>query len=167
MKSVPSNFSILEPLLSSPAITSTITLALIPLVGFQIILSQILAIQNNNHTQNTNIYMENPFSLKGKITRQTPNNFIIVKSITIILVYASRLKKKKKPLLFFFALTHINYLSQMRQSFFSILQYATPCFFFFFSLCGPYKNLINLIYITLPPNQPCSTQTPIQTQIGS
>ena len=86
--------------------------------------------------------MENPFSLKGKITRQTPNNFIIVKSITIILVYASRLlkKKKKKPLLFFFALTHINYLSQMRQSFFSILQYVAPCFFFFFHCVAPTKT---------------------------
>ena len=125
MKSVPSNFSILEPLLSSPAITSTITLALIPLVGFQIILSQILAIQNNNHTQNTNIYMENPFSLKGKITRQTLNNFTIIKSITIVFVYVSRLKKKISHV--FFALTHINYLSQMRHPVsFSFFRYVAP-----------------------------------------
>ena len=62
-------------------------------VGSQIILSTILAIQNNNHTQEHKIYVENPFSLKGKTTRQTPNNLTIIKSITIILVYVSRLKK--------------------------------------------------------------------------
>ena len=62
-------------------------------VGSQIILSTILAIQNNNHTQERKIYVENPFSLKGKTTRQTPNNLTIIKSITIILVYVSRLKK--------------------------------------------------------------------------
>ena len=42
--------------------------------------------------------MENPFSLKGKTTGQTLNNFIIIKLITIIFVYVSWLKKK--PLLF-------------------------------------------------------------------
>ena len=54
--------------------------------------------------------MENHFSLKGKTTKQTSNNFTIIKSITIILIYVSRLKKKN--LLFFSALTHTNYLSQ-------------------------------------------------------
>ena len=48
--------------------------------------------------------MENPLSLKGKTMGQTPNNFTIIKSITLILMYASRLKKKS--LLFFFILTH-------------------------------------------------------------
>ena len=43
--------------------------------------------------------MKNHFSLKGKkekgkITRQTLNNFTIIKSITIILMYVSQLKKK-------------------------------------------------------------------------
>ena len=47
-------------------------------VGSQIILSTILAIQINNHTQEHKIYVENPFSLKGKTMRQTPNNFIII-----------------------------------------------------------------------------------------
>ena len=79
-------------------------LGLIPLVGTQIILSQILAIQNNNHTQEHNIYMENPFSWKEKTTGQIPNNFTIIKLITIILVYVSRLKKNLSY--FFFALTH-------------------------------------------------------------
>ena len=37
--------------------------------------------------------MENPFSLKGKITGQTLNNFTIIKSIKIIVVYVSRLKR--------------------------------------------------------------------------
>ena len=43
--------------------------------------------------KNTNIYVENPFFLKGKTTRQTSNNFTIIRSITIIRVYVSRLKK--------------------------------------------------------------------------
>ena len=63
-------------------------------VGSQIILSIILAIQNNNHTQEHKIYMKNPFFLKGKTTGQIPNNFTIIKSITIIFVYISWLKKK-------------------------------------------------------------------------
>ena len=88
-------------------------LALIPLLGSQMILSTILAIQNNNHTQKkkkkkTNIYVENPFSLKGKITGQTPNNFTIIKSITIILMYVSRLKKKNS---FVFLYSHTHKLS--------------------------------------------------------
>ena len=53
--------------------------------------------------KNTNIYVENPFSLKGKITGQIPNNFTIIKSITIILVYVSWLKKN---LSYFSFLTH-------------------------------------------------------------
>ena len=61
--------------------------------------------------------MENPFSWREKTTGQTPNNFIIIKSITIILVYVSGLLKKKKSLLFFFTLTHTKYLSQKRQHF--------------------------------------------------
>ena len=69
-------------------------------VGSQIILSTILAIQNNNHTQEHKIYMENPFSLKGKIMEETQNQFTIIKSITIILMYVSRLKKN----LFYFSL---------------------------------------------------------------
>ena len=63
-------------------------------VGSEIIFSQILTIQNNNHTQEHKIYVENLFSLKGKTTRETPNNFTIIKSITIILAYVSRLQKK-------------------------------------------------------------------------
>ena len=139
MKSVPSNFSILEPLLSSPAITSTITLALIPLVGFQIILSQILAIQNNNHTQNTNIYMENPFSLKGKITRQTPNNFIIVKSITIILVYTSRLKKENFS--YFSLLSHTKIFFFKGSNPFSLFSNMRHPVSFSFHCAAPTKTL--------------------------
>ena len=37
----------------------------------QIILSQILAIQNSNHTQEHKIYVKNLFSLKGKTIGQT------------------------------------------------------------------------------------------------
>jgi len=46
-----------------------------------------------------NIYVENPFSLKGKITGQILNNFTIIKSITISRVC---LMAKEKFFLFFF-----------------------------------------------------------------
>ena len=72
-------------------------------VRSQIILSTILAIQNNNHTQEHKIYLKNPFSLKGKTTGQIPNNFTIIKSITIIFLYVSYLKKKS---LLFSLLSH-------------------------------------------------------------
>ena len=49
--------------------------------------------------------MKNPFSLKGKITGQISNNFTIIKSIIIILVYVSWLKKNLSC--FFFPLIHI------------------------------------------------------------
>ena len=45
------------------------------IVGSQIILSTILAIKNNNHTQEYKICVENPFFLKGKTTGQTSNQF--------------------------------------------------------------------------------------------
>ena len=47
--------------------------------------------------------MENPFSLMGKTRGQTPNNFTIIKSITIIFVYVSQLKKN---LSYFSLLSH-------------------------------------------------------------
>ena len=65
--------------------------------------------------------MENPFSLKEKTTGQTSNNFTIIKSITIIIVYFSRLQEK--TFLFFFTLTHT---TQRRQRF-------ALSFLFFFS----------------------------------
>ena len=81
------------------------------IVGSQIILSIILVMQNNNHTQEHKIYVENPFSLKGNTTGQISNQFTIIKSITIIFVYISKLKKN---LSYFFLLshTHTNYLFQ-------------------------------------------------------
>ena len=48
--------------------------------------------------------MENSFSLMGKTTRRTSNNFTIIKSITIIFMYVSRIKKILS--FFFFTLTH-------------------------------------------------------------
>ena len=60
---------------------------------------------------NTNIYEDNPFFLKGKTTKQTLNQFTIIKSITII--FCVCLTAKEKISLVFFALTHANYLSQM------------------------------------------------------
>ena len=78
-------------------------------VGSQIILSIILAIQNNNHTQKHKIYVENPFSLKRKTMGQTPNNFTIYQ-----INYNNScvcLKAKERSLLFFFALTHTPFVS--------------------------------------------------------
>jgi len=68
---------------------------------------------------NTNIYMKNYFSLKGKTTAQTSNQFTIIKSIIIILKFMPNLRftkynnkstsvcltVKENPL-GFFALTH-------------------------------------------------------------
>ena len=63
-------------------------------VGSQIILSTILAIKNNNHTQEHKYLCGKPFLFEGKKTMgQIPNNFTIIKSIIIILVYVSWLKK--------------------------------------------------------------------------
>ena len=53
--------------------------------------------------------MENSFSLMGKTTRRTSNNFTIIKSITIIFMYVSRIKKNLSY--FFFTLTHILIIS--------------------------------------------------------
>ena len=67
--------------------------------------------------------MENPFSLKEKIEGQTPNQFTIIKSITIILMYVSRLNKN---LFFFFFLLHTNYLSQRWQHFTLSFLFSSP-----------------------------------------
>ena len=122
-------------------------LGLISLVGTQIILSQILAIQNNNHTQEHNIYVENPFSWREKNTGQTLNNFTIIKSITIILVYVSQLKKNLS--FFFFALTHTliiffkcsnTLLPPPRLSFWRQQPYALPSFL----LCSSQAKILFL-----------------------
>ena len=87
----------------------------------------------------------NPFLLKGKMTRQISNNFTIIKLITIILVYVSRLKKKIS-LIFLFSHTHKLSFSKAAILFHCAaslsFSYATP-YFFFFSLCS-----------TLIPNKP-------------
>ena len=49
--------------------------------------------------------MKTPFSWREKTIGQIPNNFIIIKSITIILVYVSWLKKKIS-LIFLYSHTH-------------------------------------------------------------
>ena len=54
---------------------SDIILLKVTSVGSQIILSTVLAIQNNNHTQEHKIYVKNLFFLKGNTTGQTPNQF--------------------------------------------------------------------------------------------
>ena len=78
---------------------------------------------------NTNIYVENPFSLKGKTMGQTLNNFTIIKSITIILMYASWLKKKN--LCYFSLLSHTQIIFLKGDNPFSFLfHYAAPTFFF-------------------------------------
>ena len=82
--------------------------------------------------KNTNIYVENPFSLKGKTTGQTSNNFTIIKSITIILVYASQLKKKIS-LIFLCFHTHKLSFSKATILFLFFFTMRHPPFF---SLCG-------------------------------
>ena len=73
--------------------------------------------------------MENPFSLslKRKTTGQTPNNFTIIKSITIIFVYISQLKKKKY-------LSYFSLLSHMQIIF---LHGDDPFFFYLFTTRHP------------------------------
>ena len=69
--------------------------------------------------KNTIIYVEKSFSLKGKVIGQTPNLFIIIKSITIILKFMPNLRSTKynnktssvcltakENLLIFFTFTH-------------------------------------------------------------
>ena len=65
--------------------------------------------------------MENPFSLKGKTTGETPNNFTIIKSITIILVYVSR--RKKNLLVFLCSQTHSLCVSKAATLCFLLLDY--------------------------------------------
>ena len=98
----------------------------VKIFGSQIILSQNYQFKIAITHKNINIYVENPFFLKGKTTGQTPNNFTITKSIIIILVYVSRLKKN----LSYFSLlthTHTNYLSQRQQHFALPFLYSSPC----------------------------------------
>ena len=82
--------------------------------------------------------MENPFSLslKRKTTGQTPNNFTIIKSITIIFVYISQLKKKNISLIFL--CSHTCKLS---------LSKATILFSFIFSLRGTHLYLFTLRHL--------------------
>ena len=64
------------------------------------IITNILSIQIAITHKNTNIYMENPFSLKGKITGKTPNQFHYYQiNYNILCIY---LTAKEKYLLFFF-----------------------------------------------------------------
>ena len=45
--------------------------------------------------KNINIHLENHFSLKEKTIKQTPNNFTIIKSITIIFKFMPELRSTK------------------------------------------------------------------------
>ena len=87
----------------------------LPLVGPQIILSQKLSIQNNNHTQQHKYLRGNPFFFEGEKSQDKLRiNSLFIKSITINIVYVSRLKKN---LSCFSLLSHTNYFSQKRQHF--------------------------------------------------
>ena len=80
------------------------------IVGFQIILSQILAIQNSNHTQEHKYLRGKLFFFEGKSHGTNSKKFhycqINYNNFCVCLT-----AKEKKSLLFFFALTHTNYLS--------------------------------------------------------
>ena len=145
MKSVPSNFSISEPLPSSLAIASTLSLPLIPLIRSQIILSTILVIQNNNHTQEHKYLHGKLFFLKGKIMGQTPNNFIIIQ-INYNNSYVCFMAKEKKKLSYFSLLLHTNYLS----SFLFSMRHP-PFFLIVRHLHLPHIHNILLYIMHLPP----------------
>ena len=105
--------------------------------------------------------MENPFSLKEKTTGQTLNNFTIIKSITIILVYFSRLQKK----LLFFLYSHTHYskaatLCSLLSIFLLHAQFSVLAVFFFskqlplgcafFSLIWFLLSLFSILYAAHP-----------------
>ena len=78
--------------------------------------------------------MKNHFSLKGKkekgkITRQTLNNFTIIKSITIILMYVSQLKKNIYIYIFLLSHTQIIFLKRQQSLFFAFFTMRHPPFF--------------------------------------
>ena len=94
--------------------------------------------------KNINIYVENPFFLKGKTTGQISNNFTIIKSITII--FCECLTTKEKSFLFFFALSHTLIISLKGGNPFSLfnMRLLVPFFFFLFSVCStPKTNTYN------------------------
>ena len=69
--------------------------------------------------------MENPLFFKGKTTRLTSNQFTIIKSITIIFVYVSRLKKN---LSYFSLLSHKLIISiKGRNTLLSPFYFSSPC----------------------------------------
>ena len=111
--------------------------------------------------------MENPLSLKGKTTRQTPNNFTMIKSITIIFVYVSRLKK----IYFIFLCFHTHTLiisfkggklllspfyffsprTFLLAVFFFFKRLPLGCFLFFFFLVRlPLSLLLHILSLCLP-----------------
>ena len=129
--------------------------------------------------------MENFFFFKRKTTGQIPNNFTIIKSITIILVYVSWLKKKS---LLFSLLSHTliiflkdgnTLLSPFYFLFHAQLYFLTIFFsssfsffsfflFSFFSCAAPFSFFFTMqhtkpnkpyLYTTQPPHHPSSTQT--------
>ena len=130
-------------------------LALIPLVGSRIILPQILAIQNNNYTKEHKYLCGKLFLLEGKTTGQTPNNFTIIKSITIILVYVSWLNKNFSC---FSLLSHTQIISlksgnTLHSPFYFLLhaELSLGCFFFFFLiLSGSLLAVLSFLFLRLP-----------------
>ena len=100
--------------------------------------------------KNTNIYVKYPFSLKEKITGHTSNNFTIIKSIIIILMYASQLKKKS--LIFLYSHTHKLSFSKAVILFLFFLHYMAPTFF---SLCDTSFFFLFLFYFFFSTPHAC------------
>ena len=119
-------------------------------VGSQIKLSQILAIQNSNHTQEYKYLFGKPFLFERKKTIwQIPNNFTIIKSITIILVYASLLKKKN--LSYFSLLSHTQIIFLRGGNHFSLFfcfHYAAPLSFSYHCVSTPFLLVCVLLFST-------------------
>ena len=90
--------------------------------------------------------MENPFSLKGKTIGQTPNNFTIIKSIIIILVYVSWLRKN---LSYFSLLSHTQIISlkggnTLHSPFYFLLHAQLSLLAVFFSLSDSLLDALSL-----------------------
>ena len=94
-------------------------------VGSQIILSIKLSIQNNNHTHEHKYLHGKSFLLKRKNHGTNSNQFTIIKSIIIILVYVSRLKKN----LSYSSLLSHTLISSLKDSntLLSPLYFSSPC----------------------------------------
>ena len=100
--------------------------------------------------------MKNHFSLKGKkekgkITRQTLNNFTIIKLIKIILMYVSQLKKKYIYIYIYFFYCHTHKLSFLKgNNPFSLLFFTVRHPPFFHRAAPPFPSSCCVLLFSTP-----------------